>query len=133
MTKLKNKSENFSTALKRLREAITAYKNNADNDLYRDALIQRFEFSFELAWKTAADFLYEQGITDFNVSPKSVFKAAYAGGFIDNEAIWLQMIEARNSMSHTYDMETSEQIANDICYRYEKEMSALLKTVQANI
>ena len=133
MTKLKNKLENYGAALKRLREAITAYKNNSDNDLYRDALIQRYEFSFELAWKTTAEFLYEQGITDFATSPKAVFKAAYGGGFIDNEIVWLQMIEARNSMSHTYDADASKQIADDICYEYEKEMSALLKTMQSNL
>ena len=43
MVKSENKLENFSTANKRLHEAITAYKNNKSNDLYRDALIQRFE------------------------------------------------------------------------------------------
>ena len=52
MIKLANKFDNFNKAVKRLNEANIAYKKNRDDDIYQDALIQRFEFTFELAWKT---------------------------------------------------------------------------------
>lgn len=52
MAKLNNKYDNFSNAVNRLNEANIAYRRNPENDIYQDALIKRFEFTFELAWKT---------------------------------------------------------------------------------
>lgn len=127
MKKVETKLQNFTSANKRLREAVTAYKNDKDNALYRDALIQRFEFTFELAWKTTAEVLREQGIVIEILSPKSVFKAAFSAGYIDDEDVWVKIIDDRNSMSHTYDEETAIKIADEICNRYCKPMSALLK------
>ena len=130
MVKLDNKLVNFSAANKRLHEAITTYKRDTGNSLYRDGLIQRFEFTFELAWKTLAEFLTLQGI-DLPTTPKAVFKAAYASGYIQNEQIWVNILEDRNLMSHTYDMDLSVRIADDICLRYGKAMTDLLKTIKS--
>lgn len=130
MVKAENKLANFSTANKRLHEAITAYKNNKDNDLYRDALIQRFEFTFELAWKTTAEILSEQGITPLH-TPKAVFKAAYEIGFLQDEQVWLNILNDRNFMSHTYNSDLSVRIADDICDRYGKAINELLKSLKA--
>lgn len=127
MKKLETKLNNFTAANKRLREAVTAYKNDKSNALYRDALIQRFEFTFELAWKTTSDILRGQGIVMDVISPKSVFKAAYGAGYIDDEEVWVKIIDDRNSMSHTYDEETAINIADEICNRYCKATAALLK------
>ena len=63
MTKPENKNANFSQAVKRLNEANIGYKRNADNDIYQDALIKRFEFTFELAWKFLREYLEDQGPT----------------------------------------------------------------------
>lgn len=129
MKKSEIKLKNFALANKRLREAVTAYKSEKDNTLYRDAVIQRFEFTYELAWKTLSEILREHGIVLDILSPKTVFKAAYGAGYIKNEALWLKIIEDRNSMSHTYDEETATQIAIEICNRYGKEFSALLNAL----
>ena len=51
MSKYKTKVENFCLAAQRLNEANRAFKSQPDNELYRDALIQRFKFTFELGWK----------------------------------------------------------------------------------
>ncbi len=133
MVKTENKLENFSTANKRLHEAITAYKNNKSNELYRDALIQRFEFTFELAWKTTDEVLTEQGITAHFHTPKSVFKTAFGGGFIKDESVWLNILDDRNLMSHTYNLELSVRIANDICNRYGKAIDELLKQLKKTL
>lgn len=133
MVKSENKLDNFSTANKRLREAILAYKNDTSNDLYRDALIQRFEFTFELAWKATAEILKEQGIAMPLHSPKAVFKAAYDVGLIQDEPIWLHILDDRNFMSHTYNMELSVRIADDICNRYGKAMNELLKKLKETL
>ncbi len=127
MSKISNKLVNFANANKRLKEAVTAYKNDNKNSLYRDALIQRFEFTFELAWKTTAEILRGQGYVLEILSPKSVLRDAYNAGYISEENIWLDILNDRNSMSHTYDEETAERIARDISTRYAKEMNSLLK------
>ncbi len=124
--KSETKLENLSHAIKRLREAVTAYKNESDNKLYRDALIQRFEFTFELAWKSATEILRENGIILDIISPKSVFKSAYSVGYIEDEEIWIGILEDRNLMSHIYDEETADRIADDICNRYTKAFGNLL-------
>lgn len=129
MSKINNKLANFTAANKRLKEAVTAYKNDNKNSLYRDALIQRFEFTFELAWKTTAEVLREQGIVPEILSPKTVFRAAFNAGFITKENVWLDILNDRNSMSHTYDEQSAERIADDICNRYAKEMTALIKVL----
>lgn len=125
--KIKTKLENFASAIKRLREAVTAYKNEPENKLYRDALIQRFEFTFELAWKSLAEVLKDGGIVIEIVAPKNVLKAAYSAGYVANEADWINILEDRNLMSHTYDEETADRIADDICNRYVKAIGNLQK------
>ena len=72
MIKLANKFDNFSKAVKRLNEANIAYKKNSADDIYQDALIKRFEFTFELAWKTLREFMTEQGYQLEILSPKGV-------------------------------------------------------------
>ena len=130
MSKVENKLVNFTAANKRLKEAVTAYKSDKENSLYRDALIQRFEFTFELAWKTTAEVLRGQGIVPEILSPKSVFRVAYNSGYITKENIWLDILNDRNSMSHTYDEQSASRIADDICNRYAKEINALLKALK---
>ncbi len=133
MVKINNKLSNFAAAAKRLREAVTAYKNDKGNDLYRDALIQRFEFTYELAWKTASEIIREQGVATPMHSPKSVFKAAYEIGFIHNEQVWVDILDDRNFMSHIYDMDLSVRIADDICNRYAKALSDLLNELKTAV
>ena len=133
MTKLQNKYENFSTAVKRLNEANIAYKKNADNDIYQDALIKRFEFTFELCWKTLREFMTEQGYRLELPSPKGVFALAYQEGILDDEALWLDMLESRNLTSHDYGREIAAEIADKISNRYAKALSDLNKFIASNL
>ena len=114
MTKLENKHENFSNAVNRLNEANVAYKKNSDNDIYQDALIKRFEFTFELAWKTLREFMLEQGYTLEILSPKGVISFAWREGIISNEELWLDMLQSRNLSAHDYGRELSADIADKI-------------------
>lgn len=129
MSSIETKLNNFEDAYRRLREAIIDYKRATRDTLYRDGLIQRFEFTFELAWKTTAEVLKEQGVVIDVISPKFVFKAAYSAGYIDNEQIWVNMIDDRNRTSHNYDEGAAETIADNICNRYAKEFSFLIKSL----
>ena len=59
-------------------------KLDASDDLARDGLIQRFEFTFELAWKTLQNCFEDEGLTGLN-SPKTVLREAYAARLIEDE------------------------------------------------
>jgi nucleotidyltransferase substrate binding protein (TIGR01987 family) len=84
-----------------------------------DATIQRFEFTFELAWKFLKDHFYEKGVS-LNF-PKEIFKEAFAAGLIDSEELWLNMLYDRNMTSHTYD----EKIADEIYARIKNYVPEL--------
>ncbi|MEI6805600.1 MAG: HI0074 family nucleotidyltransferase substrate-binding subunit [Myxococcaceae bacterium] len=77
-----------------------------------DATIQRFEFSFELLWKTVKLFLADEGI-EAN-SPRSCFEEAYKRKWMNDEQTWLHMMKCRNLASHTYDEKTADEIYEDI-------------------
>lgn len=77
-----------------------------------DATIQRFEFTFELFWKWLKLLLENAGV-EANF-PKQVFKEAYKAKWIDDEALWLKMLNDRNLTSHTYDEELARVIYESI-------------------
>ena len=108
------KIENYLKAVQRLDEANIEYRKHPDNDVIRDGLIQRFEFTFELAWKASKEYLMDQGFSNDLHFPKQVLRAAYENHMIDDEAVWLKMLSSRNSSSHIYDDRVAAAIAKDI-------------------
>jgi len=96
--------EDFSRALARLAEALAVPKN----DLVRDAVIQRFEFTFELAWKTMKLWLAQQGLQAR--TPAQVLTEALQAGLIVDGNGWSRMQENRNNTSHTYDQAMAEKV-----------------------
>jgi nucleotidyltransferase substrate binding protein (TIGR01987 family) len=108
MNNQKTKFENYTRALAKLKEGILRF-DEAD-DLDRDGLIQRYEFTFELAWKTLKVLFENEGLLGLN-SPKTVLKEALEAGLIADEELWLKMLTDRNSTTHIY----NEQMASEIC------------------
>ena len=107
------KVENYHHALDQLEKAIAIYEKNTADSLYRDGLIQRFEFTCELAWKTTREFLLDQGFTELN-SPKATMRKAFSYGLIDDEQAWIALLNARNQTSHIYDDATAQEIYSQI-------------------
>lgn len=130
MSKLEIKLNNFKNALQRLKESVIEIKRDNSSDVVRDGVIQRFEFTYELAWKATKEYMEEMGIVDKN-SPKAVIKEAFAQKLIQNEQNWLLMLNDRNLTSHVYEEEMAQQIAERIieCYiiEFEKLLSELRK------
>ena len=73
------------------------------NQLEKEGVIQRFEFTFELAWKVLKDKMEHDGLVIDQISPRAVVRLAYQAKYIEDADVWLRMIGDRNLMSHTYD------------------------------
>lgn len=112
------KIENYHHALAQLAEAVQIYTADPGDALYRDGLIQRFEFTVELAWKSLKEYLEDQGSVLGIASPRGVLKEAYAAGVITDAETWNRIIEARNITSHVYDEKTAQTVADQIAREF---------------
>lgn len=118
-------SEEINYSLKRWDTALKTLANILDepeSDIVRDATIKRFEYCYELTWKTLRRFLLVQGV-ECN-SPKQTFKSSLKEGFIDDDSLWIDMLNDRNLTTHTYDEIIAETIFDHIP-RYYSQMVTL--------
>ncbi|WPX09831.1 nucleotidyltransferase substrate binding protein [Caldicellulosiruptor danielii] len=122
LEKIRNKFANFRKALLKLKEAV---EERSDNPLLYDGAIQRFEFTYELAWKLLKAYLEYQGIVSIS-SPRAVFKEAFSVCLIENQEKWLRMIEDRNLTVHTYD----ECVAKAIFERIKSDYLPLFEELE---
>ncbi len=97
------------------------------NDLERAGLIQFFEFSFELGWKTLKDYLNHQRV-DVKY-PRDVVKEAFRLELI-SDGVWIDILEKRNLMAHTYDEEKAAEACQIIITSYFPALSAFNKYFQ---
>src|ERR1035438_1583379 len=97
--------QNFEKAFLKLKEA--ADKESL-NELERNGLVQRFEFSLDLSWKVMKDYLEDKGFV-FKPSPKDTFRQAQENGFIDYAQQLIDGIEIKNELSHDYSGEKFEK------------------------
>jgi nucleotidyltransferase substrate binding protein (TIGR01987 family) len=109
---------NYRKALARLGEAIELSRERALSDLEQQGMIQAFEFTYDLAWKTLQDILRERQRPVTNGGPKAIFGQAMEDGYINDMEQWLALKEARGSTAHAYDEEMADQIAGFIVVRY---------------
>lgn len=112
------KIENYHHAVSQLEQAVAVYSNDQSDSLYRDGLIQRFEFTVELAWKSLKEYLEDQGSVLAVAAPRAVLKDAYAAGVIMDAEIWDEIIRSRNVTSHVYDEQTAIEVAEKVCNTY---------------
>jgi nucleotidyltransferase substrate binding protein (TIGR01987 family) len=120
----KQRFQNFDRAYVLLREALQDGPS-ALNTLETEGVIQRFEYSFELAWKVLKDFLEENGIVFPTITPKAVLKEAFAAKVIDDGQVWIDMLDHRNLLSHTYSAASFEKAVKAIVERYLPAMGDL--------
>lgn len=107
---------NFKKTFAKLTEAV-ANKPEELSELEKEGLIQRFEYTFELAWKTLQDLLRHKGYLDI-AGPNPVLKQAFEDSYITNNDGWTNMKKSRELTSHTYNSDLAEEIVDDIIHVY---------------
>lgn len=115
----------YRRALSLLREAIQALTDSGLSQLEKEGTIQRFEFTVELAWKVMKDYLEHEGIVFEQMTPRVVIRKAFEAGVTTHGPLWMDALDARNRMSHTYDFAEFEQVVEDIRTRYLVAMEDL--------
>lgn len=112
----KQRFANFEKALTLLTEGIQ--NNNINSpDIIKEGIIQRFEFTHELAWKLMKDFLTFEGIMNI-VGSRSATREAFNKGLIEAGQEWMNMIESRNETVHTYNANVLQTQFNKIVSTY---------------
>ena len=123
------RADSFERALGRLRAAVKLAEQRELSDLEAQGLIQGFEYTHELAWKTLKDFLEAQGTVNLYGS-RDTTRAAFRNGLIENGETWMDMVDKRNLTSHTYDEEVAAEVVRTICNTYFAEFERLLARLQ---
>jgi len=109
--------DNFQRAFALLREAL-ADGPAALNQLEKEGVVQRFEYTLELAWKTLKDYLEASGFVLTALTPRQVVKDAFAARILADGQTWIDMIDHRNLLSHTYDPASFKEAVEAIHGRY---------------
>lgn len=121
--------EDYSKALDRLKEAFL----EQPIPIIIDGTLQRYEFTFELAWKAMKDYLEYNGLIENIASPRGVIQQAYQAKIIKNGDLWIEMMLARNELSHLNDEDKSREIYNNIKDKYLVEFNNLKSFLQEKV
>ncbi len=97
----KQRFQNFKKAFALLEEAVEINNRQGLSDLEEQGLIQRFEFTHELAWHVLRDYFYYHSNTQITGS-RDATREAFNKGLIQDGEGWMGMIKSRNQSSHTY-------------------------------
>jgi nucleotidyltransferase substrate binding protein (TIGR01987 family) len=124
--------QRFSNFKKAFVKLDSAAKKSSRSELEQEGLIQRFEYTYELAWSTLKDFFEYQGYTEISGS-RDAFKLAIERGLIQDGKEWMKMIENRQRTSHTYNQETADDIAELIIDSYVSKFGDLIKVLESEV
>jgi len=126
---LNEKLQDFQKALSKLQEALL--KDITSDDLYLDGTIQRFEFTYELAWRLMKAYLRYLGVDVDN--PRAAIRESIKQGMLKEDEQWFEMIEKRNDTTHTYHKEIALSVYSAVKMQFlallidfEKRVAALI-------
>lgn len=123
--------DNFARAVNLLREAVAVLNERPLSVLEREGLVQRFAYTWELAWKVLSDFLQAEGVVLETVTPRAVLRAALAAGTISDGETWMAALDDRNRMAHIYSVKAFDRAVEAIAMRYLSVLDALHATLAA--
>ena len=111
----------FVKAFLTLQEALQ--DQDVNNPYLQDAIVKRFEYTYEAAWKAVKFILEAKGV--FEIHPSDIFREAFAAGWISDAEVFRQMIASRNITSHQYSEARAGEICNQIREVYNPELQYL--------
>ena len=123
--------DNYKRAFALLSEAIGLAETRELSRLEQEGVVQRFEYTWELAWNLLADLLEADGIALDTRTPRVVVRSAYAATLIGDGDVWMEALEARNRMAHTYDAADFKKVVEEIRAKYLNLFADLHKTAIA--
>ncbi|HCO73316.1 nucleotidyltransferase substrate binding protein [Clostridium sp. UBA5119] len=128
MRSIEFKYMNLKKAYGKLKEVSDIY--DGKNEIIRDSLIQRFEFTYELTHKTMKEFMKYLGVTLENSFPRTIFKKAYVNNLISDDKVWINLLEDRNSTSHIYNENLVNEVADRIIKDYVNAIGELVENLE---
>ena len=137
---------NYRKALLKLSQAIAYIKENIEDEdieedeamdeienvleeVLKEGLIQRFEYTHELAWNIMKDYAEYQGNATIK-GPRDATREAFKMNLINNAEAWMDMMQSRNQTSHTYNEETANAIYQKIIEDYYPAFLQFEKTME---
>jgi len=133
---------NYRKAVEKLRQAVKYIKDKFDkeekdidqaasvlDEVLKEGLIQRFEYTHELAWNVMKDYAEYQGNANIRGS-RDATREAFKTKLLSNGEVWMDMIKSRNETSHTYNEETADEIFLKIIDDYYPAFDEFTKTME---
>ncbi|MBF0698600.1 HI0074 family nucleotidyltransferase substrate-binding subunit [Streptococcus danieliae] len=120
------KHENFSKILNHLNQNLGERRLTEFSDLELSGLLKQFTLSFDLMWKTLKDYLEFNGVDIGIISPTNVLRSAASSGLLEEMDVegedLIEMLRARNQLTHVYDFETALDLLERIKATYVPEL-----------
>ena len=116
--------ETFKKAFLKLKEFVDT-DNGTEKD--RSAIINAYQYTFELFWKTLQKYMQQQEMLD-ELGPGAVIRTAFQYQIIDNGSKYMEMLKDRNLITHTY----KEDVAEDIYLNIKNEYIEILENFIEN-
>lgn len=125
------KLDSYHKALNRLAEIVNYSKTTSLNDFEKDALVKRFEYTHEMAWKVMMSFCKHSEPSTELFGSRDSTRWAFNNSLITDGQAWMNMIKSRNSTAHNYDGTVANEVADDIANKYFPLMVAFFDRMQA--
>ena len=125
--------DNYKNAFFLLCEGIELKGERALSDLEEEGIIQRFEYTWELAWKVLKDYLENDGVVLEKITPKTVIVYAIEAKIITGHEVWMSALDDRNKMSHQYNKKIFSEVIENIQRQYLTLFDALYEKLFTEI
>ena len=122
----KQRFNNYLRGFQALDRAVELAASRDLSELEEQGLIQAFEFTHELGWNVLKDYLENQGLFGL-IGSKDATRQAFQSGLITSGEAWMDMIQARNLTSHTYDQVLAKEVAAMIIENFHPAFQELVE------